>query len=442
MAEKSPKKTASRGRRAARLGVKILFSATLTLLLVEVGLRIVGIGPVNSPPPPRDSNELHSDSRIAEAQRRGWIPWPTPVQSSTRIPEHSRGYVEIRRNRGSLREDQEIPLDKPLGALRLMCIGDSHTDGVCWNPESYPNQLEALLASTSSATLKEIAGDSRQQSPITSVDVINAGFGPSSPYQQVWAYQQAHRLFSPDLVIVGFYAGNDLVDLLRMDAPVRLESRDGEWKHIEHAETTSVAKANPNLLETLKQPLRDHSSTYHALTKISWLRQAVVKRIGMGDPYRNRLEYAALVHPAPVWQGLQQAYYFRHHAEEWPTALQRQRRTLEILLEQTQKDGTQLRLIIIPTKRQIEPETDAATLSETAAILELTPDDLETDRRACDEVVELARNLRIPYLDLRPALLKASQANPEESLYFQFDHHLNVSGNRVVAQELARFLSN
>lgn len=440
MADAAAKKSPSRGRRAILFGVKLAFSAAITVLLVEVGLRIVGVGPVNSPPPPRDPAELHVNSEVADAQRRGWIPWPTPLQSSTRIPEHERGYVEIHRNRCSLREDQEIPFDKPLGRLRLMCLGDSHTDGVCWNPESYPNQLESLLRSPPAPSL---AGDHSHRPdglPLADLEVINAGFGPSSPYQQVWAYQKVHRRFAPDIVIVGFYAGNDLVDLLREETPVRLECIAGRWTHVERSTETPQAATNRSLVERVKQPLRDYSSTYHALTRIPWLRQAVVKRVGMGDPYRDRLEYAALVHSGPIWQGLQQAYYFRHHANRWEAALQCERRSLEMLLERTRADGALLYLIVIPTLRQVQPETDAEALAETTTILELTPADLDTDQRACDAVTSLAQHLQIPCLDLRPALLAARRSNPRESLYFRFDHHLNVAGNRVVAQELARFL--
>lgn len=441
MADASAKAPLSRGRRAALFGAKLAFSAAITGLLVEAGLRVVGIGPVNSPPPPRDSAELHTDPDVADAQRRGWIPWPTPLQSSTRIPEHARGYVEIRRNRCSLREDDEIPFGKPPGHLRLLCIGDSHTDGVCWNPESYPNQLEMLLRSAPSPPLAGIDSvHPSDSSSATSLEVINAGFGPSTPYQQVWAYQKVHRRFSPDIVIVGFYAGNDLVDLLREETPVRLESNAGQWTHVERSTETPTAATSRSLVERVKQPLRDHSSTYHALTRIPWLRQAVVKRVGVGDPYRDRLEYAALVHSGPIWQGLRQAYYFRHHPDQWETALQCERRLLEMLLEQTRADGALLHFVVIPTLRQIQPETDAGALAQTATILELTPADLDTDQRACDAVTSLAQHLQIPCLDLRPALLAARRSNPRESLYFRFDHHLNVAGNRVVAQELARFL--
>lgn len=426
----------SRLRRLVGLTLKLVWAATLTIVLVEIGLRILGVQPVTATMVPRDPNQLSTDPEVAEAQRSGWIPWPTPVQSATKIPEHARGYVEIRRNRCSLREDQEIPFEKPPGTRRIVCVGDSHTDGVCWNPESYPNLLEQRLQAdgAAAAVLFPAAGGAAQ------IEVINVGFGPSSPYQQLWAYKQVHHRFGADVVVVAFYAGNDLVDLLRTDPPVRLDLRQGTPQHVGGPAPAVAVPENRSLIETFKRPFRDHSSIYHALTRIPWLRRQVVQQIGTGDAYRDRIERASLAYAGPVWQGLNQAYYFRHHPEEWDGAVARERYVLEQFLAQTRADHAELRVVVIPTLRQIHPESAAEELDDAARILELLPDDLATDERACDTVVGLARELQIPCLDLRGALRRARREQPDRHLYYRFDHHLNVAGNEVVAEELQKFL--
>ena len=38
------------------------------------------------------------------------------------------------------------------------------------------------------------------------------------------------------------------------------------------------------------------------------------------------------------------------------------------------------------------------------------------------------------------AMRQAVQENPERRLYYRFDHHLNVEGNKVVARELSKAL--
>jgi hypothetical protein len=480
------------GARVRIFALKMLFSTSLTAVFLEGGLRLAGIGPVSASAPRRDASELCADADVAEAQRRGWIPWPTAVQSATRIPEHPRGYVEIRRNRQSLREDDEVPWRAPPGTRRIVCVGDSHTDGVCWNEESYPNRLESLLNSTRASRNQGARGaveslpdkktptDSQTRDEKTPpdikappdsqtasgganstvgrieerldavgptedgrFDVVNAGFGPSSPYQQLWAYERVHRRFRPDLLVVSFYAGNDLADLMRTDLPVRLERREGR---LEHAESAAAAPAmesakNRSWLENLKQPLRDYSSTYHALTRVSWLRRAVVRYVGMGDPYFDRIEYAALAHAGPVWQGLNQSYYFYHHPQDWREAVERERWVLRRFQELAAADGVPLRLVLIPTLRMLHPETDAASLADAIRILELDAAASDADTRAYEAVQELAKDLAIETLDLRAVFLRRRAEHPDEPLFFRFDHHLNTRANELIAAELAADIS-
>lgn len=452
----------SLGKRARVLGAKLLFSASLTLLLLEVGLRLAGVRPVSASAPRREESELSTDADVAEAQRLGWIPWPSAVQSATRIPEHPRGYVEVRRNRQSLREDSDVPWQPPPGTRRIVCVGDSHTDGVCWNEESYPNRLETLLNATDDANsahspgLSNSSNSSNQPRAADAVrsdrasgepasrrlDVVNAGFGPSSPYQQLWAYERVHRRLRPDLLIVSFYAGNDLADLMRTDLPVRLERRDGRLEHAASAAAapTMESARNRSWLERLKQPLRDYSSTYHALTRVAWLRRAVVRNVGMGDPYFDRIEYAALAHAGPVWQGLNQAYYFHHHPADWQEAVARERWVLERFQALAAADGIPLRLVLIPTLRMTHPETDADALRDSVRILELDATAEAADARAYDAVQSLARELSIETLDLRAVFQRQRTERPGAPLFFRFDHHLNTVANELIARELARYI--
>ena len=133
----------------------------------------------------------------------------------------------------------------------------------------------------------------------------------------------------------------------------------GVLVHVDGNVSPNPPPPNRSAVEAVKRPLRDYSSTYHALTRIPWLRRAVVRNVGVGDAYRDRLEYAALAHPGPVWQGLNQAYYFRHHPDEWRDAVERERLVLGRLSELAAEDGAQLRMIVIPTLRLIHAESDS-----------------------------------------------------------------------------------
>ncbi|MFM9068965.1 MAG: hypothetical protein ACKOUR_16780, partial [Planctomycetota bacterium] len=86
--------------------------------------------------------------------------------------------------------------------------------------------------------------------------------------------------------------------------------------------------------------------------------------------------------------------------------------------------------------RQIHPETDQASLDQTRTTLQLTDESLECDERACDAVTKLAQELRIELLDLRKPLREQREKEPKTSLFYQFDHHLNVAGHRLLAEQL------
>src|SRR5690606_18882269 len=62
------------------------------------------------------------------------VPWP----------EHPNGEYVMRTNALGMREDEEVDPCRP--DLRILVTGDSHTDGICANSESFCNRLEARLA--------------------------------------------------------------------------------------------------------------------------------------------------------------------------------------------------------------------------------------------------------------------------------------------------------
>lgn len=393
--------------------LKLLFSLALTLLLIEVALRVVGIRRASREVVARSENDLHPLPFIAEAQRRGWIPWPNETRIIEGVDEHPLGRIEMRRNAESCREDEDTPLEKPVGTKRIIVLGDSHTDGFCFNAESFANQLEKKL---------------------TAVDVVNAGFELSSPYQQWFAYDQVFRKFQPDQVLMTFYAGNDFLELQRTDDRVHLRRAGDEFVHAEPSAGTDATRPGEQQTASWRAWARDHLAIYEGLRRVSVLRRLVQR--ATEDPYHDRLLAAQELHRGPVWQGLNQAYYFQHHASEWDEAVARQRWVLTTLRDACQRDGIRLTLVILPTLRQIHPQTDREALNKIIATLQLTEDSLACDERACQATAELARELRIKLLDLREPFRRELEKEPKKSLFYRFDHHLNVAGHQLLAELL------
>jgi len=93
--------------------------------------------------------------------------------------------------------DVEVPLEKPAGVFRILVIGDSFTVGAnVRQEEAYPKVLEKHL--------RNIYG--------SRIQVVNSGVGGWQPiqYAQYWEYYGHY--FEPDLILIGFFVGNDTFD--------------------------------------------------------------------------------------------------------------------------------------------------------------------------------------------------------------------------------------
>lgn len=108
--------------------------------------------------------------------------------------EHPEDEWTLRTNSLGLRMDREPAAEPP--DLRVLVVGDSHTDGVCNNSEGYPALVEAALTT-----------------PERSVEVLNAAKGGHSFYNYLGTLERMLPL-APDVLVVCVYGGNDFEELL------------------------------------------------------------------------------------------------------------------------------------------------------------------------------------------------------------------------------------
>lgn len=115
-------------------------------------------------------------------------------------PEHAQGKIVLRTNNLGFREDRDT---RPIGreeVVTVLVTGDSHTDGVVWNEESFPNLLEIGLT---------------RDLPHARFEVINGGVG----YYGIYNYArwiEKYSFLDPALAIVTVYSGNDFLDSCRV----------------------------------------------------------------------------------------------------------------------------------------------------------------------------------------------------------------------------------
>lgn len=147
------------------------------LLLTEVGLRILGIAyPLPYLPDP------HVGSRL----RPGLQSWFT---------KEGRAYVRI--NRGGFR-DRDHQLAKPPGTLRIAVLGDSFAEAVqVPRDETFWSILEQRLTAA-----PQFAG---QQ-----IEVLNFAISGHGTAQQLQMLRHYVLPYQPDIVLLAFFAGNDV----------------------------------------------------------------------------------------------------------------------------------------------------------------------------------------------------------------------------------------
>ena len=92
--------------------------------------------------------------------------------------------------------DQDYSLQKPSGTIRVLVVGDSF-NWIGGRDGNYVGRLRRKL--------KEHYGDQ-------SIDVINAGYPGTHSGEQLGLLKKYGLQYNPDLVVLGFFVGNDFLD--------------------------------------------------------------------------------------------------------------------------------------------------------------------------------------------------------------------------------------
>lgn len=137
---------------------------------------------------------FHSSYRYGNYTIRGMRPNSVFRHTSTD------GSWEFRTNSRGFRNTEEFSYEKPDSILRVLCIGDSQTQGYeCRQDYTFSAVLERYLTSRGRRA-----------------QVINAGLSGWSTEEELVFLQEEGVRYHPDFVVLGFYA-NDLADNLRAD---------------------------------------------------------------------------------------------------------------------------------------------------------------------------------------------------------------------------------
>lgn len=218
----------------------------------------------------------HTDYRYGPYTLRGIRPNAdfrhTSIDGSWRFITNSRG----------LRDRRDFAYDKAAGTLRVLSLGDSHTQG-----------YEVRQAATFSAVLER-----HLESRGISSEVLNAGVSGFSTAEQLAYLENEGYKYRPDVVVLGFYA-NDYVDNLKAGL---FEIEDGRL--IERRFTHVPGVRIQNLIYSVPTVkwLSEHSYFYSVLFNTVWthfkarLRANATRDVSGSEPgsFADDFEYAVV----------------------------------------------------------------------------------------------------------------------------------------------------
>jgi len=275
--------------------------------------------------------------------------------------------------------------------LRVVTLGDSFTFGYGVEEEqAWPRQLERLL--------DEGSGPSA-----AGVEVLNLGVGGYGTWQEAaWLEEKAPSL-KPDLVVLGFYVGNDPADNARAARAARASHDGGEGG-------ATPAEAGGSRTERLKRWL---GSRVHLYALVST----------RGDELLVRLGLRQLVYP------FEMEILRPRETPEVSEAWRSTQPALTRLAVFSRRTGTPVMVVVIPMKHQVSEPVWRRLVAHYAG---------EWDR---DRPQRLMRDMLgvegLEEIDLLEGLRQEAAREPNVPLYWARDQHWSAAGHAAAARLIA-----
>lgn len=325
----------------------------------------------------------------------------------------------------------ERPFAKQESTRRVVVLGDSFVAG-------YGVADEDVFT----ARLEHSLNDSGP--PRT--EVINVGRTGSSTIREYDLYQMIGRRFQPDFVVLAYFLGNDLREIVE----------EHDQKELRHWHPRGFVRRLayglcPNVyleLAMLKQAAAVNRKNAPRTEEeiLAVLRRECVQR---GANYEEGLAaYRRL--PEEVRTKLMAGLLSDHHIlpacydptrlrraldpdddyfqKAWPRTEQH----LDMLRQAASADGAEFLLLLIPA----DVQNNAAAQARTAELgFEVDPEWLQGPCRTQQALLDWSARAQVPCLDLTEPLRQAT-----EPLYFPRDGHFNPAGHQRTAELLGEFL--
>jgi hypothetical protein len=382
--------------------VLFLTSILLSLLLVEFALRMFL---------PSDMDTTW-ELRIPHPEF-GWVLQPDAsyhyrmAEDMVAVQHNSKGF-----------HDTEHGYDKPAGIRRIVLLGDSFM-------EAFSVSLEQTLFKQLEQDLAAIGQPA---------EVINLGVGGYGTLQEYLVFVEEGRRYQPDIVLLGFYFGNDL-----RNNSLELESmvNAGSMKVMSRPFVEKIGEAGivttrvdyDGALRRYNEAQAGKDTIWHRATEHSAILRAidlVLARIFPGGQQEETV-------PAEVQDFVMLGMHYCEEPREFSRAWEVTGQLLSRLDSVVREAGARLVIFTVPAQHEVEPRTMERVKSEFYA-----PDLLCLDQApAYSRLEAIAGRLGIEYVNLLPDFRR--EANNGTDL-FRSDRHWNAAGHALAARRLAPLL--
>ena len=377
-----------------------LVGLIMALILVEVGLRLLGIEYPNF-----YDYDPHLGNKLRPGVKGRWL-------------TEGGGYVSI--NSDGLR-DREHDISKPPNTLRIAVLGDSFTEAMQVNREEI---FWAIME-------KDLRGCKNLQG--RNIEVINFGQSGFGTTQELLALKHRAWKHSPDLVLLAFFVGNDVTDNSRA-----LKRWDYHPYHVYRGD------------KLVLDDRRAREVWEEKYGNGSWLRQSFLWSLGVSRVmqlfhqgqvvtlqwWSKRQQKGRLTAERGMERGLWPGVFREPSEEVWKEAWRVTEGVLKLMHKEITQKGAEFLVVVLSTSIQVHPDPKVRdAFAQKQGIKDL----FYPERRLED----FCQRQGIPVLLLGPDF--QAYATRRQVFFHGFGNtlgtgHWNQKGHRLAAEVLTKWL--
>ncbi len=362
--------------------------------------------------------------------------------AAVRHKSHEFDYV-FQTNRLGLR-GVDVPFEKPQGTFRIVVLGDSFVAGYGVADD---HVMTKLLEERIAADHRARGAAANDQ---TQVEVVNVGRVGTSTIREFDIYETVGRRFQPDLVILAYFLGNDLAEIVQEQSHAELAGwhPDGWTRRAAffafpnlYLELAMIRQSRQQMREFVQRDEReiieDIRREAHARRRDADVAEAHYR--ALSSQIRNDVASGMLAEQRVVDSCIEPDRLVRAldpGDSEFDRAWGRTQTHLDLLRQAVARDGAKLIVVAIPAPFQLDRKSLEFHMSLGYEVRESW---LTQPPRAAIALANWAGREGVPFLDLTDALRDRFRSNGQP-LYFIEDVHWNPAGNAAGAEAIGEFL--